>query len=61
MNRNDLPVPSEGMLLTQLLIVRDVDRARAFYRNVLGATVVRERDPCMLRFHNSWIILNTGI
>jgi catechol 2,3-dioxygenase-like lactoylglutathione lyase family enzyme len=55
-----MPVPREGMLLTHLLIVRDVARSRAFYRDVLGGTVVHEDEPCMLRFHNSWIILNVG-
>ncbi|MFQ5947871.1 MAG: VOC family protein [Acidimicrobiia bacterium] len=48
------------MVLTHLLIVDDVDRSRAFYRDVLGATVVWERDPCIVRFHNSWIIINVG-
>lgn len=37
------PAPREGMLLTHLLIVRDVDRSRAFYRDVLGAEVVQEQ------------------
>lgn len=54
------PTPDEGMVLTHMLIVADVDRSRAFYRDVLGAEVLRERDPCMLRFHNSWLILNVG-
>ncbi len=57
---NDFPAPTEGMVLTVLLIVGDQDRSRAFYHDVLGATVVLERDPCILRFHNSWIILNVG-
>ena len=50
----------EGTYLTVLLIVRDQERSRAFYRDVLGAEVVMERDPCILRFHNSSIILNVG-
>lgn len=57
---NDLPAPREGMVLTVLLIVQDQDRSRSFYRDILGATVVWNRDPCILRFHNSWIILNVG-
>jgi catechol 2,3-dioxygenase-like lactoylglutathione lyase family enzyme len=51
---------NEGTYLTVLLIVEDQDRSRAFYRDVLGAQVVMERDPCILRFHNSSIILNVG-
>jgi lactoylglutathione lyase len=27
---------------------------------VFGAKVVRERDPVILRFENSWLILNVG-
>ncbi|MEU9509129.1 VOC family protein [Micromonospora sp. NPDC048170] len=50
--------PEGGLVLTHLLIVRDVDRSREFYRSVLGATVVRERRPAILRFHNSYIVIN---
>ena len=50
--------PESGVVLTHLLIVRDVDRSREFYRQVLGATVVRERQPAILRFHNSYIVIN---
>src|SRR5262249_3382185 len=46
--------------LTHLLIVEDQDRTRGFYEQVLGATVVRTRDPVILRFHNSWIVANVG-
>ncbi|MFI7427792.1 VOC family protein [Micromonospora sp. NPDC049836] len=51
--------PEAGLVLTHLLIVRDVDRSREFYRRVLGATVVRERQPAILRLHNSYLVLNT--
>lgn len=54
------PEPRDGMALTFLLIVRDQDRSREFYTSVLGAEVTRERDPVVLRFHNSWIIVNVG-
>ncbi|MER7419725.1 VOC family protein [Micromonospora peucetia] len=50
--------PESGIVLTHLLIVRDVDRSREFYRTVLGATVVRDRRPAILRFHNSYIVIN---
>jgi lactoylglutathione lyase len=56
----DYPAPSEGLLVTHLLIVADVDRSREFYRGVLGAKVVRERNPAMLKLSNSWLILNVG-
>jgi len=56
----DYFVPETGAVLTHLLIVRDVDRSREFYERFLGATVIREREPCILRFQNSYIVLNTG-
>ncbi|AKU94557.1 putative lyase [Labilithrix luteola] len=52
--------PETGAVLTHLLIVRDVDRSREFYRNVLGATVIRERSPAILQFQNSYIVINNG-
>ena len=50
----------QGAVLTQMLIVADIDRSVGFYRDVLGATVLRDRPPAMLRFHNGWIVINTG-
>jgi catechol 2,3-dioxygenase-like lactoylglutathione lyase family enzyme len=35
------------------LIVEDQDRSREFYTKVFGAEVLFERDPEILRFHNS--------
>jgi predicted enzyme related to lactoylglutathione lyase len=51
--------PETGAVLTHLLIIRDVDRSREFYERVLGATVIHEREPGILRFQNSYIVLNT--
>jgi catechol 2,3-dioxygenase-like lactoylglutathione lyase family enzyme len=50
----------DDVRLTHLLIVEDQDRTRAFYQQVLGATVIRERDPVILQFHNSSIVANVG-
>ena len=47
-------------MLTQMLIVADVERSVRFYRDVLGAEVLRDDAPAMLRFHNGWIVINTG-
>lgn len=60
MAQDDFPAPAEGMVLTLLLIVEDQDRSREFYERVLGAKTVLERDPVIMRFQNSWIILNVG-
>lgn len=60
MNLEDFPAPREGVIITHFLVVRDQDASRDWYREVFGAKVVRERDPVMLKFHNSWLILNVG-
>ena len=54
----DYFLPETGLVLSHLLIVRDVDRSREFYQGVLGADVVRERNPCVLRFYNGYIVIN---
>jgi catechol 2,3-dioxygenase-like lactoylglutathione lyase family enzyme len=53
--------PSDGMELTQLLVVNDLDQARHFYRDVLGATVYREYGgtSCVLSFLGTWLLLVT--
>ena len=60
MKRDDFPAPREGIVLTHFLAVDNVDRSRTFYANVLGGEVLRERDPCMIKLANTWIILNPG-
>ena len=56
------PFPTDGMELTHLLVVSDIDRSRAFYHDVLGATVLREYGgtSCVLRFLDTWLLLVTG-
>ena len=60
MERDDFPAPSEGFVLTHFLTVQDQDRSRAFYAGILGGKVVLERDPCIIKLANGWIILNSG-
>jgi catechol 2,3-dioxygenase-like lactoylglutathione lyase family enzyme len=54
--------PAEGMELTHLLVVRDAERSKAFYRDVLGAEVYREYGgtSVVLRFLGTWLLLVTG-
>ena len=54
--------PAEGMELTHLLVVRDLARSRAFYRDVLGAELYREYGgtSAVLRFLGCWLLLVTG-
>lgn len=57
-----MPFPDEGMELTHLMVVADIDRARNFYRDVLGATLYREYGgtSCVLQFQGAWLLLVTG-
>ncbi len=54
--------PSPEMSLTRLLVVADLDRSTAWYRDVLGATVVGAYGgtSCVLRFLDAWLLLVTG-
>ena len=44
-------------VVTNTLIVRDVTRSVAFYRDVLGATVLREGEPTFLKLGNIWLTI----
>ena len=54
--------PDDGVELTTLLVVTDIERSRWFYRDVLGAAVFREYGgtSCVLDFQGSWLLLVTG-
>jgi lactoylglutathione lyase len=47
-------------VVTNTLIVRDIKRSVGFYRDVLGATVLREGEPTFLRLGNIWLTINLG-
>lgn len=47
-------------VVTNTLIVKDVKRSVAFYRDVLGATVLHEGQPTYLRLANVWLTINVG-
>jgi len=54
--------PTDGVELTHILVVSDLERARTFYTQVLGATVYAEYGgtSCVLSFQGSWLLLVTG-
>ncbi len=54
--------PGDGVEMTTLLVVTDIECSRWFYRDVLGATLFREYGgtSCVLNFQGSWILLVTG-
>ena len=47
-------------VVTNTLIVGDIRRSVAFYRDVLGATVLRKGEPTFLRLGNIWLTINGG-
>lgn len=51
---------NEEFIVTVTLIVADIARSVSFYRDVLGATVLREGEPTFLRLANIWITINRG-
>jgi catechol 2,3-dioxygenase-like lactoylglutathione lyase family enzyme len=56
----DFPTPD--MDLTHILVVSDMGRSIAWYRDVLGADLVREYggSSAVIRFNASWLLLVTG-
>jgi catechol 2,3-dioxygenase-like lactoylglutathione lyase family enzyme len=54
--------PTTGVELKFLLVVSDYPRSLAFYRDVLGATVIREISDtlCLLSFGGGEIMLTVG-
>ena len=54
--------PTQDMELARLLVVTDADRSRTWYRDVLGAEVVREYggSSIVLKFLGDWLLLVTG-
>ena len=59
-DRNDLPAPTDALVLTHFLTVRDVARFRDFYADIFGAQVMLEENPAIVKIANGWIILNPG-
>jgi catechol 2,3-dioxygenase-like lactoylglutathione lyase family enzyme len=58
----DRDFPIESMELTHILVVRDLPTAIAFYRDVLGAELVREYGgtSAVFSFRGAWLLLVTG-
>jgi catechol 2,3-dioxygenase-like lactoylglutathione lyase family enzyme len=54
--------PEDGMELTHILVTGDMERARAFYLDVLGADLYREYGgtSLVLRFLGNWLLMVTG-
>jgi lactoylglutathione lyase len=52
--------PGLDFVVTATLIVADIARSTAFYRDVLGAEVLRTGEPTFLRLGNLWLTINVG-
>ena len=58
----DRDFPTGSMELTHILVVRDLSTAVAFYRDVLGAELVREYGgtSAVFSFRGAWLLVVTG-
>lgn len=56
------PFPTDEMAMTHILVVRDLAASVAFYRDVLGAELVREYGgtSAVFSFAGAWLLLVTG-
>jgi catechol 2,3-dioxygenase-like lactoylglutathione lyase family enzyme len=54
--------PLSGMELTHILVTGDLDRAKEFYRDILGASLYREYGGSSLvfNFNGAWLLVVTG-
>lgn len=59
MSRSQQPTELK-FVVTNTLIVSDIQRSVAFYQDVLGATVLRRGEPTFLRLGNVWLTINGG-
>jgi catechol 2,3-dioxygenase-like lactoylglutathione lyase family enzyme len=59
---SDLVLRRDGVELTHLLVVDDLERSKTFYTEALGAELYREYGDTsvVLRFLGSWLLLVTG-
>lgn len=57
----EFPAPREGMLLTYLVVSRDVERSLRFYTEVLGGeTVVDSTEFAIVAIANGWVTITLG-
>jgi catechol 2,3-dioxygenase-like lactoylglutathione lyase family enzyme len=62
MNESQREFPQPGMALSHILVVGDVERARDWYVNILGARLYREYGgtTAVLDFEGAWLVLVTS-
>jgi catechol 2,3-dioxygenase-like lactoylglutathione lyase family enzyme len=54
--------PTSGMELTHILVVSDLERAKRFYKDVLGASLYGEYggSSIVFNFNGAWLLVVTG-
>lgn len=56
----EFPAPAEGLLLTYLVVSRDVARSRRFYTEVLGGETVLHADGfAIVAIANGWVTITS--
>jgi len=56
----EFPAPKEGVLLTYLVVSKDVARSRRFYSEVLGDKAVLETDDfAIVAIANGWVTITS--
>jgi catechol 2,3-dioxygenase-like lactoylglutathione lyase family enzyme len=54
----EFPAPTDGLLLTYLVVSRDVARSRRFYTEVLGGEAVLDTDDfAIVAIANGWVTI----
>ena len=57
----EFPAPTEGLLVTYLVVSRDVGRSRRFYTEVLGGeAVLNTEEFAIIALANGWVTITTG-
>ena len=54
--------PDDDVILSHILVVADIDRTVAWYRDVLGATLFRQYGgtTAVFQLNGAWLVLVTG-
>ncbi len=56
----EFPAPTDGVLLTYLVVSRDVARSRRFYTEVLGGQTVLDTDDfAIVAIANGWVTITS--
>lgn len=60
MDLSEFPMPKEGFLVTQFLVVKDAIASANYYAKIFGGKVLHEGHPSFVKLANTWLILNEG-